>query len=294
VERGLVAERPAVTPGRRRATHLRWTETLVVAFLVVIAAVFVLPFAWLILTALKDTAQMGAYPIQVLPRPVRWDNFYEALTLIDYAKYTRNTFVLAALYTVLVTITSAMAGFGFARVPGAGKRVVFIVMLSTMMLPPIITTIPTYILFSRIGLIYNYWPWVLWGLGGSAFLSFLFRQFFAAIPAELEDAAIVDGCGYWRIFGQIFVPLSKPVIAVSVIFSFQWVWGDWFNPSIFLSIDNTTLAVAMSSGYSTPQGQPLVNVLAAGVCLYTLPVFVLFFLAQRYFVQGIVTTGLKG
>jgi len=293
VERGLAVERPAVTPGRR-AARLRWGNALVVALLVGCAVVFVVPFVWLVLTALKDTAQMGAYPIQALPHPARWDNFYQALTLIDYGKYTRNTFVLAALYTVLVTITSAMAGFGFARVQGAGKRVVFIVMLATMMLPPIITTIPTYILFSRIGLIYTYWPWVLWGLGASAFLSFLFRQFFAAIPPELEDAAIVDGCGYWRIFAQIFVPLSKPVLAVSVIFSFQWVWGDWFNPSIFLSVDNTTLAVAMSGGYSTPQGQPLENVLAAGVCLYTLPVFALFFLAQRYFVQGIVTTGLKG
>ncbi|WP_126554435.1 carbohydrate ABC transporter permease [Dictyobacter kobayashii] len=167
-------------------------------------------------------------------------------------------------------------------------------MLSTLMLPQILTVIPTYVLFAHIGLINTYWPWILWGLGSSPFLSFLFRQFFSSIPVELEEAAILDGCGYFRIFLQIFLPLSLPSIATAAILSFTSVWGDYITPSLFLSQNNTTLAVAMSQGYTNINGFPLNNVIAAGAVLYVIPVIILFFFAQRYFVSAIVTSGLKG
>ncbi len=276
---------------RRR---VRWRTVVTAVAVLVFSVIFLAPFAWMVLTALKNTSELSAFPIHWVPQQPQWGNFGRALTMIDYGRYTRNSLFLALIYATLVTATSALVGFGFARLQGWGKRPLFVLMLSTMMLPPIITTIPTYILFARLGLVYNYWPWVLWGLSASPYLAFLFRQFFAAIPLDLEDAAIIDGCGYGRMFWRIFLPLSKPVTATAAIFSFQWVWGDWFTPLIFLSMDNTTLSVAMSAGYSDPQGNVLTNVLAAGAFFYTLPVFVLFFVAQRFFVQGIVTTGLKG
>ena len=275
----------------------RWPRRSTIAVLVVLVAlsvVFIVPFAWLIITALKATSELSAFPIRWFPQQAQWGNFRLALTMIDYGKYARNSFVLATIFAVLTTLTSALVGFGFARLKAPGLRPLFIVMLATTMLPPILTVIPTYKIFSVLGLIYTYWPWALWGLASSPFLSFLFRQFFAAIPVELEDAAIIDGCGYGRIFWRIFLPLSKPVLATAAIFSFQWVWGDWFAPLLFLSQDNTTLSVAISSGYVDFRGNILTNVLSAGVVFYTLPVLVLFFVAQRYFVQGIVTTGLKG
>jgi multiple sugar transport system permease protein len=279
---------------QRSARGIPWTKAVIAIALVICTIIFVLPFLWLLITALKQNAELSAFPIHWLPVRPEWGNFSTALTMIDYLGFARNTFLLSAMFAALTTASSAMVGFGFARLKGRGKGPLFIVMLSTTMLPPILTTIPTYILFSRLGLIYNYWPWVLWGLGSSPFLSFLFRQFFAAIPLDLEDAAIIDGCDYLRIFWRIFLPLSKPILATAAIFSFQWVWGDWFTPNIFLSVDNTTLAVAMSGGYVDPQGFILTNVLSAGSIFYILPVLVLFFVAQRYFVQGIVTTGLKG
>jgi len=265
-----------------------------VGALVILAVIFAAPFVWLIVTALKDSSEMGTYPIHLLPLRPEWGNFGRALTMIDYGRYAWNSFALAAISTVLTTLTSATVGFGFARLRGWGKGPLFIVMLATTMLPPILLVIPTYALFARLGLIYNYWPWVLWGLGANPVLAFLFRQFFAGIPLDLEDAAIVDGCGYGRIFWRIFLPLSKPVLATAAILSFQWTWDDWFRPLLFLTGDNTTLSVAMSGGYSDTSGHAFTNILSAGTIFYTLPVIVLFFLAQRYFVQGIVTTGLKG
>lgn len=290
------AVRASASATRRDATRRRvhWGALWATVALIVFSIIFVAPFVWLIVTALKETSELNAFPIHWLPLQPQWGNLLQALTVIDYGQYAWNSFFLAALFAVLTTATSALVGFGFARLRGWGKGPLFIVMLSTMMLPPILTTIPTYMMFSKIGLVYTYWPWVLWGLSASPFLAFLYRQFFAGIPLELEDAAIIDGCGYGRIFWRIFLPLSKPVTATVAIFSFQWVWGDWFAPDIFLSADNTTLAVAMSAGYTDPHGNILTNVLSAGTLFYTLPVFVLFFVAQRYFVQGIVMTGLKG
>lgn len=278
----------------RRRPRQSMGDVVSVGTLLVLSVVFLLPFVWLITTALKTPDELQAYPTQWLPSVPQWSNFGDALTMINYGMYAWNTFFLAAIYAVFTTLTSALVGFGFARLRGRGKRPLFILMLSTVMLPPIITIIPTYVLFARIGLINTYWPWILWGLSASPYLSFLFRQFFANIPVELEDAAIIDGCSFGRIFWTMFLPLSKPVVATVALFSFQWVWGDWFTPSIFLSSTNTTLSVAMSVGYTSPQGFPLYNVLSAGTILYVLPVLVLFFFAQRYFVQGIVTTGLKG
>ena len=280
-------------PGALRR-RIRWSSLWATAALIVFSVIFVAPFVWLIVTALKETAELNAFPIHWLPQQPQWATFWHAFTIIDYGQYAWNSFFLSTTFAVLTTATSALVGFGFARLRGRGKGVLFIVMLSTMMVPPILTTIPTYMMFSKIGLVYTYWPWVLWGLSASPFLAFLYRQFFAGIPLELEDAAIIDGCGYGRIFWRIFMPLSKPVTATVAIFSFQWVWGDWFAPDIFLSADNTTLAVAMSAGYTDPHGNILTNVLSAGTLFYTLPVFVLFFVAQRYFVQGIVLSGLKG
>ena len=270
------------------------TLNLTVVILSLLALVFLAPFAWLLITALKDSSELAAFPIQWLPQQLQWTNFRTAVTIIDYKRYAINSVMLALLYTILTTLSCALVGFAFARLQGWGKRVLFAVMLATIMLPPILTAIPTYILFSHLGLIDTYWPWVLWGLGTSPFFTFLFRQFFAGIPRELEEAAIIDGCNYLQIFWQIFLPLSKPVVATVAILSFTFVWGDWFTPSLFLSDQHTTLAVAVQSGYIDEHGQLLINLVASGAILYILPVLFLFFVAQRYFVQGIVTSGLKG
>ena len=291
---GSIMMQSSITTAKRRSGFAGLSDAGKYILLLVLAMIFVGPFYWLFATALKSLASLSAFPPQFWPTQAQWGNFLQAITLVNFAAYAANSCILSILYSVLITLSSALVGFGFARLRGKGKRPLFLIMLSTLMLPQIITIIPTYVLFARLGLIDTYWPWVLWGLASSPFLSFLFRQFFSAIPAELEEAAILDGCGYGRIFWQIFLPLSVPVIVTSFILSFTNVWGDYITPELFLNQNHTTLAVAMSVGYTDPSGTPLTNMIAAGSILYILPVLVVFFFAQRYFVNGIVTTGLKG
>jgi ABC-type glycerol-3-phosphate transport system permease component len=280
----------AVSRRPRRRTKAAGTYLL----LMTLAVLFAGPFAWLVLAALKTKAEWVSIPAKILPETPRWENFTHALTEINFPAYLGNSLFLSFLYAILVTFSSAAVGFGFARLRGHGKRPLFVLVLSTMMLPQILTLIPTYVLFARVGLVNTYWPWVLWGLMASPFLVFLFRQFFAAIPAELEEAAIIDGCGYGRIFLQIFLPLSRPVLLTSFLLSFTWIWGDYIAPALLLNPDQTTLSVAIAAFYLDPHGNPDATVQAAAAALYVVPVLVIFLFAQRYFIRGVVGSGLKG
>jgi multiple sugar transport system permease protein len=279
-------------PYKRRNRHASEATKYIVLLALVI--IFGAPFIWLVVTALKTPAELVAFPVHFLPSQPDWNNFIQALTSINFAAYAANSLILSTTYATLITLSSALVGFGFARLRGWGKRPLFMIMLSTLMLPQIVTLIPTYILFSHLGFVDTYWPWVLWGLASSPYLVFLFRQFFSAIPLELEEAAILDGCGYGRVFWRIFLPLSIPVIVTAFLLSFTWVWGDYISPALLLNQDNTTLAVAISGLYLDPHGNALQTVQAAGALIYIIPEIVVFFFAQRYFVRGIVTSGLKG
>ncbi|MEO3752415.1 carbohydrate ABC transporter permease [Streptomyces sp. B6B3] len=252
------------------------------------------PFGWLVLTSLKAPEEVAALPVQWLPETFRWGNYSEAWSgVIDYLGYARNSLIIAAIYSVLVTLSSAWAGYGFARLSAPGKKALFGLLLSTMMLPQMITFIPTYLIFARLNMLNTYWPWVLWGVVGAPYLIFLFRQFFAGMPRELEEAAIIDGCGYAHIFWRIFLPQSWPAIAASLVISFAWSWGDYLAPMMLLSSDRTTLAVALSTSFVNEQGLPINNLMAAGAVIYVLPPLLLFLVAQRGFIAGISTSGLK-
>jgi multiple sugar transport system permease protein len=269
------------------------SRLLLYTALVLVTGLLLGPFGWLLLTALKQPDEVAALPVQWLPSSPQWANFSDALNVIDYLGYARNSLILATIYSVLVTLSSAWAGFGFARLSAPGKKPLFAVLLSTMMLPHMITLIPTYLIFAKLNLVNTYMPWVLWGLSGAPFLIFLFRQFFAGLPRELEEAAIVDGCGYAGMFWRIFLPQSWPAIAASLVISFGWTWGDFIAPALLLNQDTTTLAVALSTSFVNDKGFPVNNLMAAGAVMYMLPPLLLFFVAQRGFIAGISTSGIK-
>ena len=258
---------------------------------VLAAAVFALPIFWLLVTSLKRQSE---YASSLLPLALEWANYALAVELANFVHFATNSLILSTTYAVLAVFVSALVGYGFARHRAPGHSKLFVLVIATWMVPNLVLFVPQFVLFARLGLTDTYWPWILWGLSGSPFAIFLFRQFFATFPRELDDAAEVDGAGPLRIFLQIYLPNAGPAIAASAIFMFLWVWGDWLYPALLLRQDNATLAVRMANAYVDPHGNPLQTVTMAGVVLYVLPLIVFFAFAQRYIVRGIVTTGIKG
>lgn len=278
--------------GYRRPIPLR--RIVVLAVLVLGALVMLLPFLWLVSTSLKETRQIFLYPPQWIPNPVRWQNYPEALTQLPFARYTLNTLVITFFTMIGVLLTSSLAGYGFARMRFPGRDTIFMVLLSTLMLPYVVILIPQYIMFRYLGWIDTYLPLTVpFWFGGGIFNIFLLRQFFRTIPVELGEAARIDGAGELRIYAQIFIPLAGPALAVVAIFTFINTWNDFLGPLIYLSSqDKFTIALGLSAFkglYATRW-----EYLMAASTVMILPIVVLFFLTQRYFVQGIVMTGTKG
>ncbi|MFI5796604.1 carbohydrate ABC transporter permease [Streptomyces sp. NPDC051677] len=273
--------------------RVRAKRLVLYTVLVSVTGLFLGPFGWLILSGLKTQGELAASPVHWLPDAFQWHNFADAFNQIDFLGYARNSLVIALIYATLVTLSSAWVGFGFARLDAPGKKVLFGVLLGSMMLPQMVTLLPTYLIFAKLGMVDTYWPWVLWGLSSAPYLVFLFRQFFAGLPRELEEAAIVDGCGYTSIFWRIFLPQSWPVLSASFIIAFTWTWGDYIAPQLLLSTDRTTLAVAVMTTYVSEAGTPVPELQAAASVMYVVPILLIFLIAQRGFVAGMSTSGLK-
>jgi ABC-type glycerol-3-phosphate transport system permease component len=267
-------------------------RSAVYAMTVFCSLLFLFPIYMAVANALSPWYSM---PTIKLTR-FRFENFAYATTLIDFWKFTVNSFILCAITVGISTMTSGLVGYAFARIKAPGRGFLFMIVLSTMMLPAIVTQIPTYILYYRIGFIDTFWPWVLTGLGGNAFYIFLYRQFFSAIPKELEDAARIDGCSIFRTYWNIFLPLSLPAVATVAIMTFHGAWGDVITPFMYLRPDHYPLATALSMiNYEANGSNQIIQqvAIAAGI-LFMIPVMITFFLGQKHIVEGIVTTGVKG
>ncbi|RIK35158.1 MAG: carbohydrate ABC transporter permease [Chloroflexi bacterium] len=279
----------------RRLKRFRSLLSYVILYLVTL--VITIPVIWMILSSLKSEPEFTRYPPVILADPIRWDNYWRAITWIPFFRYTWNSTFLATMFSTLTVFTSAMVGFAFARLEAPGKAKLFAIVVSLLMVPAIVTIIPQFVIFARIGLTNSYWPWFLWGIAASPFHIFLFRQFFTGIPKELEDAAEVDGAAPFRVFWQIFLPNAKPALATSFILNFVGVWGDWVAPVIYLDDAKTTLAVKLATPtYTNPgdvSGQIFVTLTLAAAIIYTIPPVIMFFLAQKNIMEGVVTTGLK-
>ncbi|MFC3808858.1 carbohydrate ABC transporter permease [Terrabacter sp. MAHUQ-38] len=286
--------RPGQDEGDRRERSRRHRPSRVVfTILLVVSLLLLFPVYWIFVTALKSPNQLASGGTLLWPAPAHFENFIHAVTDIAFLVYAANSVFLSTVSGLLTTLSSALVGYGFARLRGPGKNVLFGVLIAMMMMPGIITLIPTYLLFARVGLVGTYWPWVLWGAAAAPYLIFLYRQFFAGLPKELEEAAVLDGCSQARIFWQIFLPLSKPVLVTAFVMSFAGVWGDFISPMLLLDNSNTTLAVALTNGYVNEKGFPLNNLIAAGAILYVIPLVLIFVFIQRRYVQGLSATGIK-
>jgi ABC-type glycerol-3-phosphate transport system permease component len=268
------------------------------AILIVVGIMVITPIVWLLLSSLKDDSNFMAWPIQILPAVWRWANYNRVFTLPSshFVTTALRTAVIGVLYSAGLAISSAMGGYAFARYQDVkANHRLFRVIIVLLIVPGIVFLIPQFMLFSYLHIIPNtYWPWVLWALTGAPLYIFLYRQFFLGFPKELEEAAELDGCGPFRVFWQILLPNSKPVIATVSIFAFSGIWGDYITPMLFLSQKMTLMGVTMATAFVDPRGNALRTVSFAGTVLYVLPLVIMFFLGQKYILKGLITSGLKG
>ena len=275
-----------------QAVHDVITYTL----LVVLSLVFIFPFFWMVTTALKLDYEIFLWPPRWLPNPPHWENFGLALTdpqLPFFPTFFLNTMKIVTLVLIGRLVSCVLVAYGFARLEAPGKEVLFAVLLATLMIPGTLLLFPKYILFNRIGWVNTILPLTVPTFFGEAFAIFLMRQFFSSIPRDLEEAARMDGCNTFQVITRIIVPLSVPVLTVIAIFSFKDNWNDFFGPLLYLS-DRTQYTLAVGLAFFNGRYDVAMNLLMAASVAVMLPLVILFFIAQRAFVEGISVTGLGG
>jgi len=261
------------------------------------AVIMLIPLVWLVSTSLKPAIDIFLEPPKWIPNPVDWTNYVQAVTMIDYFLFFRNSLVITLISIGGYSLSTSLAAYGFARLRFPGRTVLFMLVLSTLMLPFVTKMIPQYIFFVRLKWINTFLPLTVpafFACGGwAAYFIFLQRQFFLTIPFELEDAAKIDGCGTFGMYSRIILPLSKPILILVIIFAFGWSWNDFLTPLIYLqskALFTVSLGLQMFRGeWNTPW-----NILMAAAVISLIPIVVLFCLAQRYFIQGVRITGVKG
>ena len=298
-----VAGKPQVQQASK--THSQSVSNVISKFtiytlLIVLCVTWIFPLYWMATSALKDDPQVYTVPPILIPNPAFWNNFYDAWTRFDFNQAAFNSvFLYTVPVTLLTLISSLIVAYGFAKIPFRGREPLFWICIATMMLPWQVTMVPLFIIFKNLGWINSYWPFVVPSLFGNAYFIFLLRQFFRSIPEELSDAARIDGASEFGILWRVIVPLSKPAIAVVLLFRFLWSWNDYLGPLIYINTESMqplalaiyrmrTLALSMGT---TSMAYPH---LMAVSTLVALPIILIFIFAQRTFIEGISTTGLKG
>jgi multiple sugar transport system permease protein len=265
----------------------------VTALLLMGGVLMLLPFVWMFSTSWRLAKDSFSLPPQWLPTAWRIENYQEVLSGIPFVAFVLNSLKVSALITLGQLVTCSMAAYAFARLRFPGRDLLFLIFLSQLMVPQQVTIIPVFILIRVLGLLDTHWALIIPALF-SAFGTFLLRQFFLTIPAELEDAARVDGAGYLRTFLQIILPLAGPGLSTLAIFVFNFYWNEFFRPLLFISTwEKMTLPLGLTvmRGYL---GVGNVAAIMAGVSMGILPVLVVFLIAQRYLIEGITLTGIKG
>ena len=295
----LAAAMPVTTAPRPKIRSKKWMVHLV---LFVVCATAILPFLWMLSTSLKTADQSQAYPPEWWPRPFQWSNYADLFHLakFNFLLWTRNTLIIEVLSVTGTTLSSAIVAYGFAKVQFKGRGVFFAMMLATMMIPFPVTMVSLFSMYRWLG-DHTPFAWLgtfkpLWvpAWFGSAFNISLLRQFFLTIPDELSEAARIDGCSELGIFFRVILPLSRPALTVVALFAFMGTWNDFLGPLIYLQRpEQFTLALGLQNLQSQHGGTPWHTLMAAST-LVIMPVLLLFFIAQKTFIEGIATTGMKG
>jgi ABC-type glycerol-3-phosphate transport system permease component len=280
--------------GKRKRGPNSTARIVIYIVLLIVSLLMLFPFLWLVSSSLKSQLEIFAYPPQWIPNPPIWQNYVDALTFRPFGLYLRNSLAIATLNVIAVVFTSSLCAYGFARIRFWGRDFWFGIVIATLLLPNIVTLVPQFIIFTRLGWVNTILPLTVpIFFGGGAFNIFLLRQFFRTIPEELADAARIDGCTEFGIYWRIMLPLSKPALITVGIFTFLAAWNDLIGPLVYLRTPDTfTVAIGLAQFRGAMTTRWDLQMAAAAVMI--VPVILLFFFAQRYFIKGIVMTGLKG
>jgi len=272
----------------------RIQKSFIYLLLIGFSVMFVFPFVWMVGTSLTSSGMVLDRARPIIPLHPVWGNYVEALTVLPFGIFLKNTLLISVMCVIGQTLSASLVAFAFARLKFPGRDVLFVLVLSTMMLPPQVTMIPTFIMFTIPGWIDSLKPLIIPSFfGGGAFFIFLLRQFFLTIPGELEDAARIDGCGSFGIYRHVVMPLSKPALTAVALFSFIGHWNDFLGPLIYTqSMDKKTLALGLNA-FKGLHGTEYNLMMAASVAVL-IPIIIIFFFSQKYFVEGVVTSGVKG
>ena len=274
--------------------HADYVERGILYFiLALLALIYGVPFFWLVSSSLKTSTELYQLPVVWVPKAPQWDNYVKAVTAFPFLKYLGNTMIIVVCNIVGSVLSCTLVAYGFARIRWKGRNALFMVVLMTMMLPFQVTMIPLFMIFRQFGWIGTFAPLTVTPFFGNAFFIFLLRQFFVTIPNELSEAARIDGANEFMIFARICLPLVKPAVTTVSIFAFLNSWNDFIGPLIFLSKDTLyTLSIGVQQIMSV--NDPRWNLLMAIGVLMTVPVLLVFSLLQKYFIQGISFSGIKG
>jgi ABC-type glycerol-3-phosphate transport system permease component len=281
--------RPLLNMRTRRIIKL----ALIYGLLIGLAIPFILPFLWMIATSLKKSEDVFTYPPSFFPNSFEWRNYISGWTVLPFNTFLKNSLVVTIANVIGNLISCSLVAYGFARLRGRGRDVLFLLLLATLMIPREVTIVPRFLLFQRFGMVNTLWPLILPAWFGYPFFIFLLRQFFMSIPQDLDEAARIDGASSLRILTSVILPLSKPALATVAVFAFIGNWTNVLDPLIYIrSQELYTLAL----GLNLFRGVNLIqfNWLMAVSIVTLLPVLVVFFLSQRLFVQGVTLTGMGG
>ncbi len=280
-----------------RTNQKRTQSLLYHVFVLGMGLVMLYPVIWLVSSSFKADAEMWTTVSNLIPSQFRFENYaegWQGFGGITFATFYKNSLIHAGLGTLFSVVASAIVAYGFARVRFVGRGILFSVMLVTLMLPAQVLMIPQYIIFSQLGWVNTFFPLLLPRLGGDVFFIFMIMQFIRGIPVELDEAAMIDGCSKGGIFFRIILPQIKPALVTAAIFSFYWTWEDFLTPLVYLNNPNLyTVSIALRA-FSDPGGITNWGAVFAMLTLSLVPVILIFVFFQRYIVEGISTTGLKG
>jgi len=280
-------------------------QLMVYGLLIVLAALFLLPFYWMVNTALKPSNQVFRVPPTWFPKPVMWSNFYKAMTMRGTEarvsssappvyKYALNTTLITVNGVVGTLMSSSMVAYAFARLKFPGQNVFFVGILSTLMIPFAVVMVPQFIIWKNLNWLDTLWPLMVPHWFGSAWNIFLLRQFFMTIPVDYDEAALMDGASRWDIYWRIIMPLSRPALAAVAVFAFVYFWNDFLGPLIILSTpENFTLTIYLVNFTVAFWQVTPWHLYMAAALIITLPCLILFFFSQRAFLKGITITGFK-